>query len=151
VRSPSLVPNRRTADRVVSLAGECGFLRGEPKLGDHPGLLSPLKFSDTIHLPGTTDTNQKGPASTERSTYGLTQRIASRGRAGTSVKSPSRTSGVANVSPCSWSARNTHRSGWMAGQSARTDSLHAAGVRLAAICRPARQAHHRGGQQTSAG
>ena len=63
----------RAADRVVSLAGEWRFLRGEPKLGDQLGSLPPLKFSDTIHLPGTTDTNQKGPANDDRSTYGLTQ------------------------------------------------------------------------------
>jgi hypothetical protein len=66
-------PTDRSANRVVSLAGEWRFLRDGPASGDHPGPLPPLKFSDTIQLPGTIDTNQKGPASNERSTYGLTQ------------------------------------------------------------------------------
>ena len=66
-------PTARLADGVVSLAGEWRFLRGGTNLGDHPGPLSQLKFSDTIRLPGTTDTNQKGLPSNGRSTYGLTQ------------------------------------------------------------------------------
>jgi len=41
--------------------------------GNQPGVLPQLTFADTINLPGTTDTNQKGQASTDQSADSLTQ------------------------------------------------------------------------------
>ena len=63
----------KAADETISLAGRWHFLCGEPKLAEHPGALPKLDFSDHIPLPGTTDTNQKSPASRERATESLTQ------------------------------------------------------------------------------
>jgi hypothetical protein len=48
-------------------------MRGGPDLAQHPHDLPALSFSDTINLPGTTDTNQKGAPSSDRSTYSFTQ------------------------------------------------------------------------------
>ena len=61
------------SDRIISLAGAWRFIRGGPDLSDHQGPLPSLKFADTITLPGTTDTNHKGPPSDYHSTGSLTQ------------------------------------------------------------------------------
>ncbi len=67
------LPAAGASSRVISLAGRWSFRRGGPELALHPGPLPQLTFAEDIVLPGTTDTQRKGPASSERSTYALTQ------------------------------------------------------------------------------
>jgi hypothetical protein len=59
------------SERVMSLAGEWRFIRGGPSTSDT--MLPKLDFSDTINLPGTTDTNRKGPANEDRPLDNLSQ------------------------------------------------------------------------------
>ena len=58
---------------VLLLAGQWQFLMGGPKPGVSQEELPNLDFKDTIHLPGTTETNAKGPQNNSRSTLALTR------------------------------------------------------------------------------
>jgi hypothetical protein len=58
---------------VLSLAGQWQFLRGGPMPGVSQEALPNLEFDDTIRLPGTTETNEKGPQNNARSTVALTR------------------------------------------------------------------------------
>ena len=49
------------AEVSLSLAGPWFFQMNGPKCVDHPTTLPSIQFDDTIDLPGTTETNKKGP------------------------------------------------------------------------------------------
>jgi hypothetical protein len=57
---------------AISLAGQWQFERGGPSSKEST-LPSQLKLLDTIELPGTTDTNRKGPPNTDKSLDSLSQ------------------------------------------------------------------------------
>lgn len=61
------------ADAPLSLAGEWSFAMNEPAPAFPQAALPELTFSDTIHLPGTTETNNKGPANPKRERERLTR------------------------------------------------------------------------------
>jgi len=69
----ALAATARAEGDSVSLAGTWRFLRGGPQPARAQGALPKLDFADTIELPGTTDTNKKGPPSTQHDIGGLTQ------------------------------------------------------------------------------
>lgn len=58
---------------IISLAGAWQFRMGAPRLGATQQALPAQEFSDTINLPGTTDTNNKGPENTRREAQTLTR------------------------------------------------------------------------------
>jgi hypothetical protein len=59
--------------KTFSLTGVWRFQRGGPSTETSPGSLPILNFNTTINLPGTTDTNKIGPASSEKDDDSLTQ------------------------------------------------------------------------------
>ena len=62
------------AERVaLPLGGAWRFAMDEPKPGATQEALPAIQFKDTIQLPGTTDTNRKGPENQERWKDGLTR------------------------------------------------------------------------------
>jgi beta-xylosidase len=60
-------------DNRISLAGEWRFLMTGPQPGATQQELPALEFHDTIQLPGTTETNRKGPENPDRWAGGLTR------------------------------------------------------------------------------
>jgi len=61
------------APETVPLAGEWRLAMGAPKPGVTQQALPTLAFTDTIRLPGTTETNRRGPENPDRWTGGLTR------------------------------------------------------------------------------
>ena len=68
-----LAPLVNAQSNVINLAGQWRFLMNGPKPGDTQQELPKLEFIDNILLPGTTETNKKGPESTYRWNGGLTR------------------------------------------------------------------------------
>ena len=69
-----LQPGLATGDeRTLSLAGSWRFAMGAPTPGIKQQALPRLNWADTIDLPGTTETNRKGPENPDRWSGGLTR------------------------------------------------------------------------------
>src|SRR5204862_6731822 len=61
------------ADETIPISGTWRFQMNGPQPGTNQGMLPALEFTDTIQLPGTTETNGKGQEITNRPIKTLTR------------------------------------------------------------------------------